>query len=314
MPIRVYLRTTVMKLSASSQSSHRSGLDVSEARTVFSVGGSDVDDRNAAKVFNQHHCWRDCSALGCPFWDRVRSRGMSGQCRFLFCVFSLALIVGCGGGDDDDESEFPDLTGDDNLGGFVEDDNGPVEGATVSIYGANPAITTTTNGAGYFALEAIDIDPYILIEAPGHWGKLERVSLHPPEAGRGNYVFDVPEDADVDEVAAALGRTQLDTNGIVIADFFSPDTLDGATATIDIVSDPSFAFDANGDPVESTSIIPGSEDTELIFSNAVVGDVDLMAGSTNPSLGCSGDFPFDDNRFPVLAKVISRLQIFCGSI
>jgi hypothetical protein len=198
--------------------------------------------------------------------------------------------------------------------GFVEDDNGPVEGATVSIYGANPAITTTTNGAGHFALEAIDIDPYILIEAPGHWGTLERVSLHPAVDVRGNYVFDVPEDAVVDEVAAALGRTQLDTNGIVIADFFSPDTLDGATATIDIVSDPSFAFDANGDPVESTSIIPGSEDTELIFSNAVVGDVDLMAGSTNPSLGCSGEFPFDDNRFPVLAKVISRLRIFCGSI
>ena len=239
---------------------------------------------------------------------------MSERCRFLFCVFSLALIVGCGGGDDNDESEFPDLTGDDNIGGFVEDDNGPVEGATVSVYGANPAITTTTNGAGHFALEAVDIDPYILIEAPGHWGTLERVSLDPAVGGRGNYVFDLAEDADVDEVAAALGRTQLDTNGIVIADFSGEDSLDGATATIDIVSDPSFAFDANGDPVESTSIIPGSEDTELIFSNAVVGDVDLVPGSTNPPLFCFRDFPFDDDRFPVLPKVISRLHFFCQSI
>ena len=241
---------------------------------------------------------------------------MSGQCRFLFCVFSLALIVGCGG-DDDDESEFPDLTGDDNIGGIVEDDTGAVEGATVSVYGANPAVSTTTNGAGYFALQAIDIDPYILIEAPGHWGKLERVLLRPPEVGRDNYVFDVPEDADVDEVAAALGRTQLDTNGIVIADFSSHDTLDGATATIDIVSDPSFAFDANGDPVESTSIIPGSEDTELIFSNAVVGVVDLMPASMNPSLFCFLEFPGspgDEPSVPVLPKVISRLQIFCQSI
>ena len=185
----------------------------------------------------------------------------------------------------------------------------------MSIYGANPAITTTTNGAGQFALEAIDIDPYILIEAPGHWGALERVTLHPAVEVRGNFYFDVPEDAAVDEVAAAIGRTQLDTNGIVIADFeISPDTLDGATATIDIVSDPSFTFNANGDPVESTSTIPGSEDTELIFTNAVVGDVDLMAGSTNPSLGCSGFFPFDDNRLPVLAKVISRLEFFCEPI
>lgn len=238
------------------------------------------------------------------------------QCRFLFCVFSLVLIVGCGS-DDDDDSDFPDLTGGDNVGGFVEDDNGPVVGATVSVYGANPPVTTTTNGAGYFALEAIDIDPYILIEAPGHWGKLERVFLRPPEVGRGNYVFDVPEDGDVDEVAAALGRTQLDTNGIVIADFSGHVTLDGATATIDIVSDLSFTFDANGDPVESTSIIPGSEDTELIFSNAVVGDVDLVPGSTNPSLFCFPEIPFDplaEDRFPVLPKVISRLQIFCQSI
>ena len=238
---------------------------------------------------------------------------MLGQCRFLFCVLSLALIVGCGG-DDDDESDFPDLTGGDNIGGFVEDDNGPVEGATVSVYGANPAVTTTTDSAGHFALEAIDIDPYILIEAPGYWGKLERVSLDPAFDGRGNYVFDVPADGDVDEVAAALGRTQLDTNGIVIADFSGEDTLDGATATIDIVSDSSFTFDANGDPVESTSIIAGSEDTELIFSNAVVGDVDLVPGSTNPALFCFRDFPFAEDRFPVLPKVISRLQIFCQSI
>jgi hypothetical protein len=261
----------------------------------------------------QQQSSRDCSTLGCPLWDRVQSRGMSGQCRFLFCVFSLALIVGCGG-DDDDESEFPDLTGGDNVGGFVEDDNGPVVGATVSVYGANPAVSTTTNGAGYFALEAIDIDPYILIEAPGHWGKLERVSLRPPEVGRGNYVFDVPEDGDVEEVAAALGRTQLDTNGIVIADFSGEDTLDGATATIDIVSDPSFAFDANGDPVESTSIIAGSEDTELIFSNAVVGDVDVVPGNMNTPLFCFRDFPFAEDRFPVLPRVISRLQIFCQYI
>ena len=238
---------------------------------------------------------------------------MSGQCRFLLCVFSLALIVGCGG-DEDDESEFPDLTGDDNIGGFVEDDTGPVAGATVSVYGANPAVTTTTNGAGYFALEAIDIDPYILIEAPGHWGKLERVSLHPPEVGRSNYVFELATDADVDEVAVALGRTQLDTNGIVIADFSGEDILDGASATIDIVSDPSFTFDANGDPVESTSIIAGSEDTELIFSNAVVGDVDVVPGNMNPPLFCFHEFPSAEDRFPVLPKVISRVQIFCQSI
>ena len=238
---------------------------------------------------------------------------MSGQGRFLFCVFSLALIVGCVG-DDDEESEGPVLTGDDNLGGIVEDDNGPVEGATVSIYGANPAITTTTNGAGQFALEAIDMDPIVLIEAPGHWGNLERVALIPAIEVRSNNYFDIPEDAVVDEVATAIGRTQLDTNGIVIADLYSSTTLDGATATIDIVSDPSFAFDANGDPVESTSVIPGSEDTELIFTNAVVGDVELMPWSTNPSLGCSGAFPFDDNRFPVLPKVISRLEIYCGPI
>jgi len=222
----------------------------------------------------------------------------------------LALIVGCGA-DDDADSDFPDLTGDDNIGGFVEDDNGPVAGATVSVYGTDPAVTTTTNGAGYFALEAIDIDPYILIEAPGYWGKLERVGLRPPEMGRGNYVFELATDADVDEVAAALGRTQLDTNGIVIADFSGEEILDGASATIDIVSDPSFTFDANGDPVESTSIIPGSEDAELIFSNAVVGDVNVVPGNTNPPLFCFRDFPFDDDRFPVLPKVISRLLVFC---
>ncbi len=240
---------------------------------------------------------------------------MSRQYRFLFCVFSLALIVGCVG--DDDESDFPDLTGGDNIGGFIENDTGPVEGATVSVYGADPAVTTTTDSAGHFALEAIDIDPYILIEAPGHWGKLERVSLDPAFDGRGNYVFDVLADGDVDEVAAALGRTQLDTNGIVIADFSSEDPLDGATATIDIVSDPSFTFDANGDPVESTSILPGAEDTELIFSNAVVGVVDLVPASMNPSLFCFlefSHFPGDEPSVPVLPKVISRLQIFCQSI
>lgn len=138
--------------------------------------------------------------------------------------------------------------------------------------------------------------------------------MHPPEVGRDSYVFDVPEDGDADEVAAALGRTQLDTNGIVIVDFYGEETLDGASATIDIVSDSSFAFDANGDPAESTSIIAGSENTELIFSNAVVGDVDVVRVNTNPPLFCFRDFPFAEDRFPVLPKVISRLQFFCQYI
>ena len=89
---------------------------------------------------------------------------------------------------------------------------------------------------------------------------------------------------------------------------------DSASATIDIVSDSPFTFDANGDPVESTSIIAGPEDTELIFSNAVVGDVDAVPGNTNPSLFCFRDFPFAEDRFPVLPKVISRLQFFCQYI
>ena len=226
----------------------------------------------------------------------------------LFFLPSFALAIACGG-DDGGVS----LEGDENFGGVVLDDDGPVAGATVSMFGATPPVTTTTNASGEFAFEASGIDPTIHVEAPGHWGSLEQ--LRWDGMPRDDFEFDLPSDAVVDELGSSLGRTVLTTNGILVVEFARGDYLGAESASIDVSSDTPFTFDANDDPVESDTILSGAEEGELIYTNVAVGDTNIVVTSDGQT-ACSLDFDpeFDGVTVSILAKVITRAVASCGAL
>jgi hypothetical protein len=229
-------------------------------------------------------------------------------------VVSLAfsLLAACGG----DDGGGDNLPGDDNLGGTVVNDTGPIAGATVSVLGANPAVEATTDADGKFSLLVPEGESDFLIEAAGHWGEVVRGNVDPGEKISGVEV-ELTTDAEVTEVATALSRTIAESNGIVVANFVSDGT-DLASAKVDLLdnnapvaSDAPFSFDSNGDPTETPSILGGTA-AELIFTNVAAGAYELFPDNSG-SLGCATEYDTLATPLPVRAKTISSLTIFCAA-
>jgi len=228
----------------------------------------------------------------------------------LIACLAMLATIGCGG--DDGGDGLPDG---DNVGGVISSEDGPLAGATVSVVGGSASATTGADGT--FSLQAPDGDVDFLVEASGYWGQIIRGTVLPDESISGVEI-DLASDADVAEIATALSRTLDESKGIVALEFYSSDAdLAGTSASVrednvEVPSDPPFTFDGNDDPVESPTILGGTMEQELIFSNVAVGDYEIF-GDVSGSVGCQAEFDTLTKPFPVRAKAISSMTLYCGS-
>ncbi len=107
----------------------------------------------------------------------------------------------------------------------------PISGATVTIVGSNPPVTTTTDGTGYFTLSVPAGVPYSLdISAPGYHDIITATFAHStPSVTSSSFSYKSYTDAD----AAALGFS-LASKGLIASHVIDWDTLadiSGATVT-----------------------------------------------------------------------------------
>ena len=230
----------------------------------------------------------------------------------LCVVFSFALTA-CG--DDGGGAGAVLGTNGENIGGVIRDDDGsPIEGATVSIVGASPAVTTTTNASGQWSLVASAGEPQIVARADGHWGGSVRRYLSDGQM-IDDIDLDLVPDSIVAEVGTTLSRTVSKSTAIVIVDIHVDGSNSGGeSATLSVASDPPFTFDANEEPVLSATILAG-EETELVFTNVPPGDFDVMPVGNGNLTGCGYEFAGSTEGFTVaIAGVITRSQLFCGAL
>lgn len=254
-----------------------------------------------------------------------RGRGIWGNEKMVFqvslCVVLAFALTACG--EDGGGGAAVLGTNGENIGGVISDDNGsPIEGATVSLVGASPAVTTTTNASGQWSLvapaggslEAPEEAPQIVARADGHWGGSVRRYL-----SDGQMIDDIDlnlvPDSIVAEVGTTLGRTVSKSTAIVIVDIHvDGSNAGGESATLSVASDPPFTFDTNDEPVLSATILAG-EETELVFTNVPPGGFEVMPAGNGNLTDCGYEFAFSTQGFTVaIAGVITRSQVFCGAL
>ena len=231
--------------------------------------------------------------------------------RFVFLAsLSCCLAVACG----TDGGELP-LSGDENVGGVVVAEQGPVAGALVSVHGASPPVEVVTNANGQFALEVPVGTPTLLVELDGYWRTLSRVHVQADEVVD-DLEIEIVSDARVAEVASALGRSFDEANGVLLVEFYAAGAaLGGEHAELDVETDVPFTFDEAGAPVESDTLLDGDGEAELVFTNVPVGDLDLIVFGDDTETGCAPEFDSAfDGRWPIAAGAITRARAFCGPI
>src|SRR6188508_1760342 len=96
-------------------------------------------------------------------------------------VVAAVVMGGCGGGGVTQPSGTPTPAPRAAVRGRALVDMGdaasPLAGATVSVVGANPAITTTSAGDGTFSLDVPVGVAALRVIADGHWGALVVIAV-----------------------------------------------------------------------------------------------------------------------------------------
>ncbi len=225
------------------------------------------------------------------------------------CVALSFALTACGDGGGGGGGAVLGTNGE-NIGGVISDDGGsPMEGATVSLVGASPAVTTTTNAWGQWSLVAPAGEPQIVARADGHWGGSVRRYLSDGQM-IDDIDLDLVPDSIVTEVGTTLGRTVSKSTAIVIVDMHvDGSNAGGESATLSVASDPPFTFDANDEPVLSGTILNG-EESELVFTSVPPGDFEVMPVGNGNLTECG----YAGSPQVAIAGVISRWQVFCGAL
>lgn len=226
-------------------------------------------------------------------------------------MLAVGLVFGVGGCGDDNSSNGGAAGSGGSGGGTAtisgivyqadDADGMPFQGATVSVVGG---ASTTSGVGGTFSLEAPVGPSSVLTTAAGHWGELLVGDV--PASGINDLEPEVVPDALVDQVAGELGETVDRAKAIVAVEFGSPAA--GNTADLGVSFGFAFVFNANGDAVPGTQILPGGGN-EVIFANVDV-SADAMPTATNASnADCAPDYP--NAAYPSQAKVITTVFMVC---
>jgi hypothetical protein len=193
---------------------------------------------------------------------------------------------------------------------YTDDDPLPVQGATVSILDASPAVQVVTEADGTFELDAPEGAGvvFLLAEKEGLIGGLRGVTVY--SSGVSDIEIGMLLPSMVEGILAALNLPDWDGAKGILSVEFSFETGGGAAgnekAEINAANDGSFAFDSEGAPQLRETLLAGEDSEELIFANVTPGSVtlDLTAGGCGPVLG-------ETQTYPVRANVMTAVDINC---
>lgn len=228
---------------------------------------------------------------------------------------------GSGGGGTGGEGTGGGGTGGDGTGGgsntvtvsgtvvVVEgNDESPIEGATVAVYGSS--LSTTSDESGGFTLEDVPIgDLFFSAAADGYWGTIDFYSV--PGETRGGITLGLGTEEEIDALAEILDRSIAASSAVVDV------VWDGASgdesAELDTNSDDPFTFDEDGLPVVQAGVIADNSGyADQVFTGIDPDDspISVTVTGTDGETDCSLD-ALPGTTFPVVAKSISFVYAIC---
>lgn len=242
-----------------------------------------------------------------------------------FFVLALSLLLsglGCSDDDSKGDASVNDATGQSDgqsldsappkLSGkvvqFTEEDAVSVEGATVSILDASPAVEATTGADGSFELDAPESPGvvFLLAEKTGLISGLRGVVA--VSGGLSGIELGLLPPAMADSLIDELTLPDRDlAKGIVDVelDYDSGKAVGGEKIEIDASNDGSFVFDADGDPQSGDTLVEDG-DPSVIYLNVATGTttVTVTADGCSPVLGTA-------QTYPTRADTMTMVDITC---
>jgi hypothetical protein len=198
-----------------------------------------------------------------------------------------------------------------------------ISGATVSVYGANPPISDTTDACGLFSLTVPPLDePYVFLQVSpisGASASSSYLGLVKPLFIDSEMMFrslDLISEELVDQVEAFIQMSQPSftrnpADGIVSVQFDAVtgdeyQAQGGESIDLSVNSDVSFTFNSSDEPQISSTLLNGGS-SDLIFINADVGLAQLTSLASAPLCALSEDI----TDWPVVANSITDAFVEC---
>ena len=224
-----------------------------------------------------------------------------------------ALAIGCGssskGNGADAAPPTPDTGPPVAVTGHVHDTtNGdmPLAGATVSIAGASPAITTTSGADGSYTL-TVGSNQTVFVRAEKTSFLAEQIGVVVGPSGATVDLAPVPMSEVTAAEAAIPGLTLDQSKGEVEAVLkTSVAEAEGFAPTVTADHDPSFGCDSGGCKDEDTITDLGA----LIFPNVVVGDTSVSVTAPSGGHACTANIP-GVSSYRVDAYVLTAVLFDC---
>ncbi|MDX2091368.1 MAG: carboxypeptidase-like regulatory domain-containing protein [Kofleriaceae bacterium] len=222
----------------------------------------------------------------------------------LLCLVALLGADACGGSDAAPDAAPPDAAEPVTLSGTViqlSATRSPVANATVSLRGAEPAMTTTTDAAGGFTLSVPPERATLVVDADTFTGVV--IPLEVPTEGRSGVEIGLIASTALTTTMSLVGLTQDAAKGALIVEFAAP-IAGGETATIDATSSAAFHFEG-GIPTTGNMLASNSTGS-VVFANVVPGEATVEVTPT-PCVLVEGiaTVPVDVGR-------ITRLRADCN--
>ena len=191
--------------------------------------------------------------------------------------------------------------------GFVENDDTQkkVKGATVSVVGAAPPNSTTTDSWGSFTLQ---IKPGSTVFLKAEFSGLVSTILPLVTSATSNpsMEFYLLSAATLDLDYKDAGMPKRDSaKGIVEVQFNNKSSAGGEGASLSVSHGGSFAFNASGDAVKSSKLLPSGEDS-LTFVNVATGQTSVNLSASKCKLTYASI-----KKYPVQANTLTDIAAIC---
>ena len=191
--------------------------------------------------------------------------------------------------------------------GFVENDDTrkKITGATVSVVGASPPNSTTTDSWGSFTLQ---IKPGSTVFLKAEFSGLVSTILPLVTSATSNpsMEFYLLSAATLDLDYKDAGMPKRDSaKGIVEVQFNNKSSAGGEGASLSVSHGGSFAFNASGDAVKSSKLLPSGEDS-LTFVNVATGQTSVNLSASKCKLTYASI-----KKYPVQANTLTDIATVC---
>ncbi len=239
---------------------------------------------------------------------------------WLGCVLGVFVVAGCG--DDGssrpgadaravpDASVSPDATLTTLRGIIHTDDDMPLAGATVRVFGSTTSTTTTSDGS--FSLSVPEGRQLIELQADDHWGRIEVF-----DAADGELEWQMLSDTTIADLGTALNHTIDLSKGALAVEFKVADDGDGESATLSASTEITFTF-ANGETPVLSDVLLADGNPVLVFIGVATGTSTVNVQGAPGRTACAAPegpagstTPF---AFPVVAKTATVAATICGAL